>query len=74
MTTSGYRGEVRPRRQPVRHHVSLHAGADSTQPVLDPFGPISSKQFPSMYIRNPIRNQYRRYMRAKTPYTKQPRV
>ena len=69
--SNGYRGEVRPRRQPVRHHVSLHAGAHSALPVDDPFGAISSSQFPAMYIRNPIRNQYRRYMRAKTPYMKQ---
>lgn len=67
---SGYRGEVRPRRQPTRHHISLSAGQHRTDTVDDPFGPLSSKQFPSLYQRSPIKNQYRKYMRAKTAYTK----
>lgn len=67
---SNYRGEVRPRRQPPRHHVIMSAAAHSTAPVSDPFPPISNKQFPSLYIRNPINNQYRRFMRVKSPYRK----
>ena len=35
------------------------------------FPPISSKQFPAFYQRSPMKNQYRSYMRAKMPYTKQ---
>ena len=71
---SGYRGETRPRRQPSRHHISLYAGAHKTDEVNDPFPPFNSSQFPAFYTRNPIRNQYRRYMRMKTPYTKQQRT
>ena len=36
--------------------------------VSDPFPPLSSKQFPSVYQRDPIKNQYRQYMRSKSPY------
>jgi len=68
---SEYRGEVRPRRQPSRHHISLFAGQHKTDTVDDPFGPLSNKQFPAFYQRSPIKNAYRKYMRAKTPYMKQ---
>ena len=63
-----YRGESRPRRQPPRHHVTMSAASHNTQPVSDPFPPISSKQFPALYTRDPVKNQYRRYMRAKSAY------
>jgi hypothetical protein len=43
-------------------------------PVNDPFPPISTKQFPALYIRNPGKNVYRNYMRAKSPYQKSRRV
>jgi hypothetical protein len=66
----GYRGEVKPRRQPTRHHISLYSASHNTQPVSDPFPPLSSKQFPSFYTRSPVKNLYRRYMQAKTPYKK----
>lgn len=68
--TSGYRGESRPRREPTRHHISLFAGSHRHDSVDDPFGPISNKQFPAFYTHNPIKNQYRRYMRAKSAYQK----
>jgi hypothetical protein len=65
-----YRGEVRPRRQPPRHHVEPFAESHRHRDVSDPFPPLSSKQFPAMYTHDPIKNQYRRYMRAKQPYRK----
>ena len=73
MPSSMYRGEVRPRRQSPRHHIVMSAAAHDMRPVDDPFPPISSKQFPSMYIRSPMKNQYRNYMRTKAPY-KKPRI
>jgi hypothetical protein len=66
--SSMYRGETRPRRQGVRHHIEASAAAHRARDVSDPFPPLSNKQFPAFYVRNPIKNQYRRYMRAKTPY------
>ena len=68
MTSSGYRGEVRPRRRPSRHNIHIHSATHSTQPVNDPFPPLSNQQFPAFYQRNPIKNQYRRYMRSKSIY------
>ena len=70
---SEYRGEVKPRRQPSRHHIVMWSASHDSRPVDDPFPPISSKQFPAMYIRSPMKNQYRAYMRMKTPYTKRER-
>jgi hypothetical protein len=67
---SEYRGESRPRRQASRHHVTLAAAKHDTRPVNDPFPPMSSKQFPAFYQRNPQKNQYRSYMRMKSPYSK----
>lgn len=52
----------------------MSAASHSTQPVLDPFSPLSTKQFPAMYTRSPMKNAYRSYMRAKTAYTKRPRM
>jgi hypothetical protein len=68
MTSSMYRGEVRPRRQPSRHHFQMNAATHSTQPTNDPFPPLSSKQFPAFYTRSPVKNQYRRYMKTKSIY------
>lgn len=45
------------------------AARHDTRPVSDPFAPISNSQFPQLYIRSTMRNQYRNYMRIKTPYT-----
>ena len=70
MPNTGYRGEVRPRRQPTRHHISMYSGAHQKHTVEDPFPPISTKQFPALYVRSPVTNQYRRYMRIKSPYVK----
>ena len=67
MSSSMYRGETRPRRQPGRHHIETFAASHQIKAVDDPFAPLSSKQFPALYVRNPIRNQYRRFMRAKSP-------
>lgn len=69
-TDSGYRGEVRPRRQPTRHHITMNAASHDPRPTDDPFPPISTKQFPAFYVRSPVKNQYRRYMRMKSPYSK----
>ena len=68
--SSMYRGETRPRRTPVRHHIVMSAASHDMRPVDDPFPPISTKQFPSLYIRSPVKNQYRRYMQSKSPYRK----
>ena len=65
---SGYRGEVRPRRQPSRHHIVMYSSAHQTKTVSDPFPPISSKQFPAFYVRSPVKNQYRTYMKSKSIY------
>ena len=46
----------------------MSSATHMTKPVSDPFPPLSSKQFPSLYVRNPIRNQYRHFMRVKSPY------
>jgi hypothetical protein len=70
----GYRGQSRPRRQPSRHHISTFASAHKPRDVSDPFAPISSKQFPALYTRSPVKNQYRRYMRAKSPYSRRPKM
>jgi hypothetical protein len=67
---SMYRGEVRPRRQAPRHHVETSAASHQHHDVDDPFPPLSSKQFPSLYVRNPVKNQYRNYMRSKSAYRK----
>jgi hypothetical protein len=64
---SSYRGQSRPRRQGVRHHIETYSASHQVKPVSDPFPPMSSAQFPALYTRNPIKNQYRRFMRAKTP-------
>lgn len=70
-----YRGQSRPRRQPTRHHIELASAVHRKRDVTDPFPPISSKQFPAMYSRNnPIKNQYRNYMRMKSPYVKSRRT
>jgi hypothetical protein len=63
----GYRGETRPRRQPPRHHIETFAASHQTGSPSDPFPTLSSKQFPALYVRNPIKNAYRSYMRAKSP-------
>ena len=69
--SDGYRGEVRPRRQPTRHHIQVSAGLHKTGTPTDPFPPLSSAQFPALYIRSPMKNAYRKYMRAKSPYRRQ---
>jgi hypothetical protein len=69
--SSGYRGEGRPRRQPPRHHVETSASAhEPRHHPMDPFPSLSSKQFPAQYQRDPVKNQYRRFMRAKQAYKK----
>jgi hypothetical protein len=47
----------------------MSAARHDLRPVDDPFAPISNSQFPQLYIRSTMRNTYRSYMRAKTPYT-----
>ena len=65
--SSVYRGESRPRRQGTRHHIETSAAVHHTHSPDDPFPPLSNKQFPSFYQHDPVKNQYRRYMRAKSP-------
>jgi hypothetical protein len=68
--SSLYRGEVRPRRSPPRHHIETSAAAHQHHNVDDPFPPLSSKQFPALYQHDPIKNAYRKFMRAKSPTSK----
>jgi hypothetical protein len=70
MSGSLYRGEVRPRRSSPRHHIETSAAAHQHKPVNDPFPPLSNKQFPAMYQHDPIKNQYRQFMRSKSAYRK----
>ena len=72
--SSLYRGETKPRRQPPRHHIQVSASAHRPKDVSDPFPPLSSKQFPSFYVRSPIKNAYRSYMKVKSPYQKSRRT
>ena len=65
-----YRGEVKPRRQPTRHHIELWSTAHQHRDVDDPFPPLSNSQFPALYTRSPIKNLYHRYMSAKSAYKK----
>ena len=65
---SGYRGATRPRRQNNQRRMIPSAALNKSHDVSDPFPPISNKQFPAFYQRDPIKNQYRAYMRAKSPY------
>lgn len=67
---NNYRGETRPRRQSPRHHIEMYSASHRARDVSDPFPPLSSKQFPALYIHNPIKNQYRNYMRSKSAYRK----
>jgi hypothetical protein len=66
-----FRGEVKPRRSPSRHHIEMSAAAHQHhgQP-LDPFPPLSNSQFPQLYVRSPVQNAYRKFMRAKSAYRK----
>jgi hypothetical protein len=66
----GYRGETKPRRQPVRHHIEMFAASHRAVNPTDPFPPLSSAQFPALYVRAPIKNLYRQYMNAKSAYKK----
>jgi hypothetical protein len=68
---SMYRGEVRPRRQPTRHHIVMHVSSHRHDDTSVPFKVLSNAQFPALYIRSPVRRQYRNYMRAKSPYQRQ---
>jgi len=69
--SGGYSGEVKPRRQAPRHHVETSAAAhESRGHPMDPFPILSSKQFPALYQRDPVKNQYRRFMRSKQAYRK----
>lgn len=68
--SSLFRGEARPRRQPVRHHIEMNSAAHRAEDVSDPFPPISNKQFPALYTRSLITRQYHNYMRVKSPYHK----
>jgi len=70
MPGSGYRGASRPRRQPPRHHIETSAAAHQHHNVDDPFPALSSKQFPALYVRDPIKNAYRKYMRGKSATSK----
>jgi hypothetical protein len=66
------RSEARGRRQSPRHHVETSAASHRAADFSSPYtaGPInlSSAQFKDQYVRNPSRNAYMRFMRAKSPY------
>ena len=74
---SEFRGEVRPRRQPAgRRHIMTSAAKTRSDDFSNPFkstptvSTLSSKQFPALYVRSPLKRQYRNFMRMKTPYTR----
>lgn len=48
----------------------MSSAAHDMRPTDDPFPPMSTSQFPAFYVRSPVKNQYRRYMRQKSPYSK----
>jgi hypothetical protein len=52
----------------------LSSAAHQAKGFSNPYtaGPInlSAAQFGSQYVRNPLRNQYRRFMQVKSPYRK----
>jgi hypothetical protein len=69
------RREAAPRRQPPRHHIETHAASHRAPDFSSPYtaGPINlaPAQFKDVYQHNnPIRNQYRKFMRVKTPYSR----
>ena len=47
-----------------------HRADDTSSPFTSGAINLSAAQFGSQYVRNPVRNQYRRFMRAKTPYAR----
>ena len=63
-----YRGEIRPRRQPVAHHIVMSSSSHRANDTSLPFHPLSGKQFPALYVRSPARNLYRQMLRGKSPY------
>ena len=62
------------RRQSTRHHIEMYAGAHRAKDFSSPWTAgkinLSPAQFKSQYVRNPLRNQYRNFMRVKSPYKK----
>jgi hypothetical protein len=68
------RSESSARRQSMRHHIQTSAGAHRAADFSSPFTAgkinLSPAQFTGMYVRNPLRNVYNRFMRAKSPYRK----
>jgi len=67
------RSEASQRRLPVRHHVMVSAAAHRADDLSSPFtagmsNNLAPAQFHGMYVRNPARNQYQRFMRSKSPY------
>jgi hypothetical protein len=68
------KGQSGGRRASTRHHIELYSAAHRAKDFSSPYtaGPINlaPAQFGSQYVRNPARNAYRNFMRAKTPYKK----
>jgi hypothetical protein len=66
------RSEASQRRRPTRHNIVTYSGTHRADDVSSPFTSgminLAPAQFHGMYVRNPARNQYRRFMRAKSPY------
>jgi hypothetical protein len=62
------------RRQSTRHHVEMYSAAHRSKDFSSPWTAgkinLAPAQFKSQYIRNPSRNQYRNFMRVKSPYKK----
>ena len=72
MASPIYQRGAKGRRQPTRHHIETfaasHRSADFSSPYTSGLNNLAPAQFQSQYVRNPLRNQYRNFMRVKTPY------
>lgn len=60
------------RRASTRHHIESSSAAHQIKGFSNPYTAgkinLSPVQFGSQYVRNPLRNQYRNFMKVKSPY------
>lgn len=65
----------RQKRRPTRHNMSTDIARHHDLDMSSPFtsgsmNNLAPAQFHGMYVRNPIRNQYRKFMKVKSAYQK----
>lgn len=52
-------------------YMARHHGLDVSSPFTSgPTNNLAPAQFHGMYVRNPIRSTYRKFMKIKSPYQK----